>query len=98
MTIEKILNGEAATLVVVGRLDTQTAPELEKEVDDVVMPASVETEEEKALYLSALFCCIENYRSNRKHIYQGNGRRLGGNSTTENLCGRKMGRLRRDAQ
>ena len=36
MTIEKILNGEAATLVVVGRLDTQTAPELEKEVDDVV--------------------------------------------------------------
>ena len=36
MTIEKFLNGEAATLVVVGRLDTQTAPELEKEVDDAV--------------------------------------------------------------
>ena len=36
MTIEKILNGESATLVVVGRLDTQTAPELEKEVDGVV--------------------------------------------------------------
>ena len=36
MTIEKILNGETATLVVVGRLDTQTAPELEKEVDSVV--------------------------------------------------------------
>ena len=36
MTIEKILNGESATLVVAGRLDTQTAPELEKEVDAVV--------------------------------------------------------------
>ena len=35
MTIEKILNGESATLVVEGRLDTQTAPELEKEVDSV---------------------------------------------------------------
>jgi anti-sigma B factor antagonist len=36
MTIEKNLNGESATLVVVGRLDTQTAPELEKELDGVV--------------------------------------------------------------
>ena len=36
MTIEKLLNGEVATLVVVGRLDTQTAPELEKAVDSVV--------------------------------------------------------------
>ena len=36
MTIEKILSGESATLVVVGRLDTQTAPELEKEIDGVV--------------------------------------------------------------
>ena len=36
MTIEKKLNGELATLVVAGRLDTQTAPELEKEVDAVV--------------------------------------------------------------
>ena len=36
MTIEKILNGETATLVVVGRLDTQTAPELEKEIDETV--------------------------------------------------------------
>lgn len=36
MTIEKILNGESATLVVVGRLDTQTAPELEKELNGVV--------------------------------------------------------------
>ena len=35
MTIEKKLNGESATLVVVGRLDTQTAPELEKELDSV---------------------------------------------------------------
>ena len=36
MTIEKKLNGEVATLVVAGRLDTQTAPELEKELDSVV--------------------------------------------------------------
>ena len=36
MIIEKLLNGEQATLVVVGRLDTQTAPELEKAVDSVV--------------------------------------------------------------
>ena len=36
MTIEKKLNGEAATLVVTGRLDTQTAPELEKEIDAIV--------------------------------------------------------------
>ena len=36
MTIEKLLNGESATLTIVGRLDTQTAPELEKEVDSVV--------------------------------------------------------------
>ena len=36
MTIEKKLNGEVAILVVAGRLDTQTAPELEKEVDSVV--------------------------------------------------------------
>ena len=35
MTIEKILNGTAATLVVAGRLDTQTAPELEKELDAI---------------------------------------------------------------
>ena len=35
MTIEKKLNGEVATLVVAGRLDTQTAPELEKEVDGI---------------------------------------------------------------
>ena len=36
MTIEKKLNGESATLVVVGRLDTQTAPELEKELQAVL--------------------------------------------------------------
>ena len=36
MTIEKLLNGEMATLVVAGRFDTQTAPELEKELDSVV--------------------------------------------------------------
>ena len=33
MTIEKKINGEALTLIVSGRLDTQTAPELEKELD-----------------------------------------------------------------
>ena len=36
MNIEKKIVGESATLVVVGRLDTQTAPELEKEIDSVV--------------------------------------------------------------
>ena len=36
MTIEKKLTGEAATLVVSGRLDTQTAPELEAELDAVL--------------------------------------------------------------
>ena len=36
MTIEKKLNGEVATLVIVGRLDTQTAPELEKELDAIL--------------------------------------------------------------
>ena len=35
MTIEKVLNGENAKIIVVGRLDTQTAPELEKEVDAI---------------------------------------------------------------
>ena len=36
MTIEKKINAEAATLIVSGRLDTQTAPELEKELDAVL--------------------------------------------------------------
>ena len=36
MTIEKVLNGENAKIIVVGRLDTQTAPDLEKEIDNVV--------------------------------------------------------------
>ena len=36
MTIEKKINGEAVTLIVSGRLDTQTAPELEKELDAVL--------------------------------------------------------------
>ena len=35
MTIEKKINGEAVTLIVSGRLDTQTAPELENELDAV---------------------------------------------------------------
>ena len=33
MTIEKKLAGDALTIVVAGRLDTQTAPELECELD-----------------------------------------------------------------
>ena len=36
MTIEKNINGEAVTLIVSGRLDTQTAPELEKELDSIL--------------------------------------------------------------
>ena len=36
MTIEKQLNGDSAILTVSGRLDTQTAPELEKELDATV--------------------------------------------------------------
>ena len=36
MTIEKVLNGESAKIIVVGRLDTQTAPELEKEIDGII--------------------------------------------------------------
>ena len=36
MTIEKKLNGEAVTLIVSGRLDTQTAPELEAELDGIL--------------------------------------------------------------
>ena len=35
MTIEKKQNGESAVLVVAGRLDTQTAPELEKALDEM---------------------------------------------------------------
>ena len=36
MTIEKKINGEAVTLIVSGRLDTQTAPQLENELDAVL--------------------------------------------------------------
>ena len=36
MTIEKKINNEAVTLIVAGRLDTQTAPELEAELDAVL--------------------------------------------------------------
>ena len=36
MTIEKKINGEAVILIVSGRLDTQTAPELENELDAVL--------------------------------------------------------------
>ena len=36
MTIEKKINNDAVTLIVSGRLDTQTAPELEAELDAVL--------------------------------------------------------------
>ena len=36
MTIEKKINNEAVTLIVSGRLDTQTAPELENELDSIL--------------------------------------------------------------
>ena len=36
MTIEKVINGASAKIIVTGRLDTQTAPELEKEIDGVI--------------------------------------------------------------
>ena len=36
MTIEKKIGNDAATLIVSGRLDTQTAPELERELDGVL--------------------------------------------------------------
>ena len=36
MTIEKRINNDALTLIVSGRLDTQTAPELEKELDSIL--------------------------------------------------------------
>ena len=36
MTIEKKMNGDSTLLVVAGRLDTQTAPELEAVLDEVL--------------------------------------------------------------
>ena len=36
MTIEKKINNDAVTLIVSGRLDTQTAPELENELDNIL--------------------------------------------------------------
>ena len=36
MTIEKKIKQDAVTLIISGRLDTQTAPELEKELDAVL--------------------------------------------------------------
>ena len=37
MTIEKVVNGENAKIVVAGRLDTTTAPELEREIDGIIV-------------------------------------------------------------
>ena len=36
MTIKKTLNGKDLTIALEGRLDTMTAPELEKELDDIL--------------------------------------------------------------
>ena len=36
MTIEKKINNDSATLIVSGRLDTQTAPELENALDGIL--------------------------------------------------------------
>ena len=36
MTIEKKINQDSITLIISGRLDTQTAPELENELDSVL--------------------------------------------------------------
>ena len=36
MTIEKKINNDTVTFIISGRLDTQTAPELEKELDSVL--------------------------------------------------------------
>lgn len=36
--------------------------EADAEVNDVAFPSSAQTEEEKALYLSTLFCSLENYK------------------------------------
>ncbi len=39
MTIEKKINQDAVMLIVSGRLDTQTAPQLENELDEVLADA-----------------------------------------------------------
>jgi anti-sigma B factor antagonist len=36
MTIEKKINNDSVTLIISGRLDTQTAPELENELDSLL--------------------------------------------------------------
>ena len=40
----------------------EKAESTHREIDGIVIPASAKTEEEKALYLSALFCALENYK------------------------------------
>ena len=39
MTINKIKNGNKITIAVAGRIDTNTAPQLEKAVDEVINDA-----------------------------------------------------------
>ena len=54
MTIEKVLEGENAKIIVSGRLDTQTAPELEKEIDGVIASVKELTFDMKGLeYVSS---------------------------------------------
>ena len=73
MTIEKKINGEALTLIVSGRLDTQTAPELENELDSVLADiketcniknfhnAVINTCEFHAALCVHCFLCFKNY-------------------------------------
>ncbi len=54
MTIEKKINGENVTLEIAGRLDTQTAPQLEAELDGVLSGCKDLTMDMKALeYVSS---------------------------------------------
>ncbi|MBQ1660617.1 MAG: STAS domain-containing protein [Clostridia bacterium] len=41
MTINKIKNGNKITIAVAGRIDTNTAPQLEKAVDEVINDAKI---------------------------------------------------------
>ena len=54
MTVEKIINGETVTIAVSGRLDTQTVPELETELNAILPDVKDLTFEMKNLeYISS---------------------------------------------
>lgn len=53
MTITKTQNGTDATLAIEGRLDTMTAPELEKEVSGITDAASLTIDCAKLEYISS---------------------------------------------